>query len=80
MFINGVQGDVFMEKQEDGRWRSSGLLPDEDLTVTISAEGFKPYTEKMKLTEGTTKELKAELEKSTEPEKKEAEKKDAEKK
>jgi beta-lactamase regulating signal transducer with metallopeptidase domain/protocatechuate 3,4-dioxygenase beta subunit len=80
MFINGVQGDVFMEKQEDGRWRSSQLLPDEEITVTVSAEGYKPYTEKLKLAEGTTKELKAELEKSTEPEKKEAEKKKDEEK
>ena len=80
-FVNGVQGDVFMEKQEDGRWRSSQLLPDEEITVTVSAEGFKPYTEKLKLAEGTTKELKAELEKGTESEKKEAEKKkDADKK
>jgi beta-lactamase regulating signal transducer with metallopeptidase domain/protocatechuate 3,4-dioxygenase beta subunit len=62
MFINGVQGDVFMEKQEDGRWRSSQLLPDEDITVTVSAEGFKPRTEQLKLAEGTTREIKAELE------------------
>jgi beta-lactamase regulating signal transducer with metallopeptidase domain/protocatechuate 3,4-dioxygenase beta subunit len=74
-FINGVQGDVFMEKQEDGRWRSSGLLPDEEVTVTISADGYKPYTEKVKLEEGITKEIKAELEKGAAPEKKEAEKK-----
>ncbi|HMF11853.1 MAG TPA: carboxypeptidase-like regulatory domain-containing protein, partial [Gemmataceae bacterium] len=80
MFVNGVQGDVFMEKQEDGRWRSSQLLPDEEISVTVSSEGYKPHTEKMKLAEGTTKELKAELEKSTEPEKKEAEKKYPEKK
>jgi len=77
-FINGVQGDVFMEKQEDGRWRSSQLLPDEEITVTVSAEGYKPYTEKMKLAEGTTKELTAQLEKNAEPDKKsELEKKQA---
>jgi protocatechuate 3,4-dioxygenase beta subunit len=75
MFINGVQGDVFLEKQEDGRWRSMGILPDEDITVTISAEGYKPYTEKLKMAEGTTKEITAELEKMTEAEKKTAEKK-----
>jgi hypothetical protein len=69
-FINGVQGDVFMEKQEDGRWRTSGLLPDEDVTLTISAEGFKPHVEKLKLAEGETKEIKAELEKGPEPPKK----------
>jgi hypothetical protein len=44
--------------------------------VTISAEGYKPHAEKLKLAEGITKELKAELEKAPAPEtKKEAEKK-----
>src|SRR5262249_42591957 len=56
-FVNGVQGDVFLEKQEDGRWRSNQLLPDEELTVTVSAKGYKPHSEKVKLAEGTTKEL-----------------------
>jgi hypothetical protein len=62
-FINGVQGDVYMEKQEDGRWRTSGMLPDEEVTVTVSAKGYKPHTEKLKLTEGTTKDLTPVLEK-----------------
>jgi beta-lactamase regulating signal transducer with metallopeptidase domain/protocatechuate 3,4-dioxygenase beta subunit len=77
-FVNGVQGDVFMEKQEDGRWRTSQLLPDEEFTLTVSADGFAPYKEKMKLTEGTTKELKAELTKTTPAEKKAEEEKKAE--
>jgi hypothetical protein len=63
MFVNGVEGDVFMEKQEDGRWRTSGLLPDEEVTVTVSAKGYKPHEVKMKLTEGTTKDLSPVLEK-----------------
>jgi beta-lactamase regulating signal transducer with metallopeptidase domain/protocatechuate 3,4-dioxygenase beta subunit len=62
-FINGVKGDVFFEKQEDGRWRSSQLFPNEDITVTVSADGFQPYQEKMKLAEGTTNELTAKLDK-----------------
>jgi len=64
-----------MEKQEDGRWRSSQLLPDEEITVTINAEGYKPYTEKLKLGEGITKEIKGELEKGAAPEKKKEEEK-----
>jgi 5-hydroxyisourate hydrolase-like protein (transthyretin family) len=63
MFINGVQGDVYMEKQEDGRWRTEQMLPDEEVTVTVSAKGYKPHTEKLKLTEGTTKDLTPVLEK-----------------
>ncbi len=63
MFVNGVQGDVYMEKQEDGRWRTEQMLPDEEVTVTVSAKGYKPHTEKLKLTEGTTKDLTPVLEK-----------------
>lgn len=62
-FRGGVQGDVFQEKQEDGRWRTSGMLPDEEVEVEISAAGYKPHTEKLKLAEGTTKELAPVLEK-----------------
>jgi beta-lactamase regulating signal transducer with metallopeptidase domain len=62
-FINGVQGDVYMEKQEDGRWRTSGMLPDEEVTVTVSAKGYKPHVEKLKRPEGTTKDLTPVLEK-----------------
>src|SRR5262249_28397350 len=56
-FVNGVQGDVYQEKQEDGRWRTEQMVPDEEVTVTVSAKGYKPHTEKQKLSEGTTKEL-----------------------
>ncbi len=62
-FINGVQGDVFMEKQEDGRWRTSQMLPDEEVTVTVSAQGYKSHTEELKLSEGTTRDLTPVLEK-----------------
>jgi beta-lactamase regulating signal transducer with metallopeptidase domain len=62
-FKNDVQGDVYQEKQEDGRWRTEQMLPDEEVTVTVSAEGYKPHTEKLKLSEGTTKELAPVLEK-----------------
>ncbi len=54
-FINGVQGDVYLEKQEDGRWRSSQMLPDEEVTVTVSAKGYKSATDKLKLAEGATR-------------------------
>jgi hypothetical protein len=63
MFVNGVQGDVYLEKQEDGRWRSSQMLPDEECEVTVSAKGYKSVTEKVKLAEGSTKDFKAVLEK-----------------
>jgi beta-lactamase regulating signal transducer with metallopeptidase domain/protocatechuate 3,4-dioxygenase beta subunit len=58
MFVNGVQGDVYLEKQKDGRWRSSQLLPDEEVTVTVSADGYQPKSTRLKLPEGEVKELK----------------------
>jgi beta-lactamase regulating signal transducer with metallopeptidase domain len=62
-FRNDVQGDVYQEKQEDGRWRTEQMLPDEEVEVTVSAKGYKSYSEKLKLPEGTTKELSPVLEK-----------------
>jgi hypothetical protein len=62
-FKNDVQGDVYQEKQEDGRWRTEQMLPEEEIEVTVSAKGYKPHTENLKLAEGTTKELAAVLEK-----------------
>jgi beta-lactamase regulating signal transducer with metallopeptidase domain/protocatechuate 3,4-dioxygenase beta subunit len=68
-FINGVQGDVHFEKQEDGRWKSSQLLPDEDVTLTVTCEGYEPKSMELKLPEAETKELEFVLDKA--PEKKE---------
>ncbi|HEY7157844.1 MAG TPA: M56 family metallopeptidase, partial [Gemmataceae bacterium] len=56
-FRNDVQGDVYQEKQEDGRWRTEQMLPDEEVEVTVSAKGYKSHVEKLKLVESTTKEL-----------------------
>lgn len=54
---NGVQGDVSFDKQDDGRWRSSQLLPDEEFTLTLDAEGYRPKSEKLTLAEGAVKEI-----------------------
>jgi beta-lactamase regulating signal transducer with metallopeptidase domain len=58
----GHDTDVSFEQQEDGRFRSSQLLPDEALTVTAHADGYAEKTMKMKLAEGTTKEIEIVLE------------------
>ena len=55
--------DVKFEKQSDGRRRTSGLLPDEEFTLTVEAEGYEPKSEKLKLPEGVTKELEMKLKK-----------------
>jgi beta-lactamase regulating signal transducer with metallopeptidase domain len=62
-FRNDVQGDVYQEKQEDGRWRTEQMLPDEEVEVTVSAPGYKSHTEKLTLSEGTSKDLAPVLEK-----------------
>jgi hypothetical protein len=59
----GQRSDVSFEEQSDGRFRSSQLFPDEEVTVTAQAEGYAPSSEKLQLAEGTTKELVLTLEK-----------------
>jgi protocatechuate 3,4-dioxygenase beta subunit len=82
-FINGVQGDVYLEKQEDGRWRTSQMLPDEEIEVTAQADGYEKKSIKLKMPEGETKDLELVLDKTAEkksPEKKSPDKVAAEKK
>jgi hypothetical protein len=59
----GRHTEVTFEKQEDGRFRSSQLLPDVEVTVTGHADGYKPSSAKAKLAEGATKEVVITLEK-----------------
>ena len=60
---NGLQSDVTFEEQEDGRFRSSQLLPDEEVTITAHAEGYPEASQKVKLAEGTSKDVEIVLEK-----------------
>jgi beta-lactamase regulating signal transducer with metallopeptidase domain len=53
----GVESDVGFEKQEDGRFRSEQLQPDLEFTVTAQADGFKPASRKLTLSEGKTDEV-----------------------
>jgi beta-lactamase regulating signal transducer with metallopeptidase domain/protocatechuate 3,4-dioxygenase beta subunit len=56
-FINGVQGDVYFEKLDDGRWKSQQLFPDEDFTLSVSSDGHEPKSMQMKLPEAEIKEV-----------------------
>lgn len=58
-------GFVAFERQSDGRWRSSQLLPNEEFALTVKAKGFEPITEMLTLPEGAVKELEVRLKKST---------------
>jgi len=60
-YVDGA--DVSYEKQDDGRKRTNQLLPDEEFTVTVEAEGYEPKSEKLKLPEGAVKELEVQLKK-----------------
>jgi hypothetical protein len=62
-WINGDSGDVNFEKQQDGRMRSESLLPDEDVVLTVEAEGFRTWTQSLSLAEGATQEIEADLQK-----------------
>jgi hypothetical protein len=55
------QGDVHFEKQEDGRWRSHSLLPDEPFLLIVEADGYKLWGDRLTLPEGAVKELEVRL-------------------
>ena len=53
----GRRSDVRFERQQDGRFRSKGLLPDEDVNVTLHADGYTSSPQEISLAEGTEEEL-----------------------
>ena len=60
----GVRSDCGFEQQEDGRFRSEGLYPDQEVTVTARAKGYIAKTSPaFALAEGTTREIELVLEK-----------------
>jgi protocatechuate 3,4-dioxygenase beta subunit len=74
----GQHSDVSFEEQDDGRLRSECLLPDEEVTLTAHAEGYRSEPVKYKLEEGTTKEIEIVVDKAPEkdPKKDKKEKED----
>ena len=63
ILAGGRNSDVSFEKQEDGRFRSSQLFPDQEVAVTGHADGYESRAQTVKLAEGTTKEIVIELNK-----------------
>jgi beta-lactamase regulating signal transducer with metallopeptidase domain len=52
------RSDMNIEHQQDGRFRTSQMLPDEDVTFTVGAEGYEPQTiAPVNLKEGEVKEV-----------------------
>jgi beta-lactamase regulating signal transducer with metallopeptidase domain len=54
---SGVRSDVSLEDQADGRYRTSQLAPDREVTVTVQADSYVSATHKVRLAEGTTEQV-----------------------
>lgn len=65
--LEGEQrSDLSFEKQNDGRYRTSQMLPDEDVKFTVEAAGYETASETVRLPEGELKELVLTLKKAKE--------------
>jgi hypothetical protein len=53
----GNKKDVIQGEQYDGRYRTSNMLPDTEVTVSVSADGFEGASRKFSLPEGKTEEV-----------------------
>jgi uncharacterized GH25 family protein len=53
----GLNSDVNLEEHGDGRYRTSQLVPDREVLVTVQAEGFASASRKLKLPEGKNEEV-----------------------
>jgi hypothetical protein len=59
--VGGGKTDAVQDEQYDGRYRTSQLLPDREVNVTVSADGFASASRKLSLPEGKTEEVTFEL-------------------
>jgi beta-lactamase regulating signal transducer with metallopeptidase domain len=53
----GPKKDALQDEQYDGRYRTSTMLPDKEVKVTVSADGFKEASRNLTLPEGKTEEV-----------------------
>jgi beta-lactamase regulating signal transducer with metallopeptidase domain len=51
------EAELRFEKQPDGRWRSSSLIPDAELTIRVKAAAWKSASRTVTLHEGEVREL-----------------------
>ncbi len=56
-FTGGPPSDVRFAKQDDGRFRSMQMLPDQSVTFHATADNYQERTETLKLPEGAVKEM-----------------------
>ena len=62
--VDGLPTNIFFEKQPEGIFRTSQMLPDERIKFEASAEGYEDAQETLSLPEGETRELKMVLKRS----------------
>eukprot|EP00913_Durusdinium_trenchii_P005685 g5303.t1 len=62
-----ITGDVWFREQQDGRWVSAQMLPDEETTITLKKPGYKTTSQKITLKEGARRELAITLKKQPGP-------------
>ena len=53
----GKKQDVIQDEQYDGRYRTSQMLPDKEVKVTVTADGYAEASRTLTLPEGKTEEL-----------------------
>jgi beta-lactamase regulating signal transducer with metallopeptidase domain len=53
----GKKKEAIQDEQYDGRYRTYNLLPDKEVTVSVSADGFEGASRKLSLPEGKTEEV-----------------------
>ena len=64
----GLPTHIFFEKQTDGRYRTSQMLPNKKTTFTIKADGYQDASETISLPEGEEKEITLVMKKKSEDE------------
>jgi hypothetical protein len=62
---HSVTRNVSLRAQPNGRWKSHELLPDEEFTLKVTADGYAPYAETRLMREGELAEISVTLEKSS---------------
>ena len=53
----GKKKEAIQDEQYDGRYRTYNMLPDKEVTVSVSADGFEGASRKLSLPEGKTEEV-----------------------
>jgi hypothetical protein len=53
----GNKKEAIQDEQYDGRYRTSCMMPDKEVTVSVSADSFEGASRKLSLPEGKTEEV-----------------------